>query len=127
MSKAMIEEVRATTLVTDEREVKETESNGDQRHGDEELAGEKPKVPEEKESGGRSKDKDVTRAGQSVALSLVAETNGEQLVSLFRHQMARMVRFQDCRPDQQGWRRSSRLWGQRSTRVGPFIYLSRLK
>ena len=68
MSKAMIEEVRAATLVTDEREAKETETNGDQRDGDEELTGEKPKVPEEKESGrGRSKDKDVTRAGQSVA------------------------------------------------------------
>ena len=68
MSKAMLEEVRAATLVTDEREAKETETNGDQRDGDEELTGEKPKVPEEKESGrGRSKDKDVTRAGQSVA------------------------------------------------------------
>ena len=72
MSKAMIEEVRATTLVTDEREVRETETNGDQRDGDEELAGEKPRIPEEKESGGRSRDKDITRAGQSVAPSLVA-------------------------------------------------------
>ena len=64
MSKAMIEEVRATTLVSDEREVRETETNGDQRDGDEEFAGEKLKVPEERESGGgRSKDKDVTRAG----------------------------------------------------------------
>ena len=73
MSKAMIEEVRAATLVTDEREVRETETNGDQRDGDEELAGEKPRIPEEKESGaGRARDKDVTRAGQSGALSLVA-------------------------------------------------------
>ena len=72
MSKAMIEEVRAATLVTDEREVRET-TNGDQRGGDEELAGEKPRVLEEKESGvGRAKDRDVTRAGQSVAPSLVA-------------------------------------------------------
>jgi len=73
MSKAMIEEVRAATLVTDEREVRETETNGDQRDGDEESAGEKPRVPEEKEpGGGRSKDKDVTRAGQSVAPPFVA-------------------------------------------------------
>jgi len=64
MSKAMIEEVRATTLVSDEREARETESNGDQRDGDEELTGEKPKVPEEKDSGGgRFRDRDVTRAG----------------------------------------------------------------
>ena len=68
MSKAMLEEVRAATLVSDERE---TETNGDQREGDEEPAGEKQKVLEEKESGGRSKDKDVTRAGQSLALSFV--------------------------------------------------------
>ena len=73
MSKAMIEEVRAATLVTDEREARETETNGDQRDGDEEFAGEKPRVLEEKEPGpGRTRDKDVTRAGQSVALSLVA-------------------------------------------------------
>jgi len=72
MSKAMLEEVRAATLVGDERETRETETNGDQRDGDEELTGEKPKVPEEKESGGgRFKDKDVTRAGQSVAFSPV--------------------------------------------------------
>lgn len=78
MSKAMLEEVRAATLVTDEREARETESNGDQRDGDEELTGEKPKVPEEKESGGgRSKDKDVTRAGQSVAPSPVALATSE--------------------------------------------------
>ena len=64
MSKAMIEEVRAATLVSDEREVRETETNGDQRDGYEEFAGEKLKVPEERESGGgRLKDKDVTRAG----------------------------------------------------------------
>jgi len=73
MSKAMIEEVRAATLVTDEREVRETETNGDQRDGDEELAGEKPRVLEEKEHGaGRTRDKDVTRAGQSVAQPIVA-------------------------------------------------------
>ena len=73
MSKAMIEEVRAATLVTDEREARETETNGGQRDGDEELTGEKPKVLEEKESGGgRYKDKDVTRAGQSILLSFVA-------------------------------------------------------
>ena len=69
MSKAMIEEVRAATLVSDEREARETESNGDQRDGDEEPTGEKPKVLEEKELGGRFRDKDVTRAGQSAALS----------------------------------------------------------
>lgn len=73
MSKAMLEEVRAATLVSDEREARETETNGDQRDGDEELTGEKPKVPEEKESGGgRPRDKDVTRAGQSVTFSFLA-------------------------------------------------------
>ena len=72
MSKAMLEEVRAATLVSDKREARETETNGDQREGDEEPAGEKQKVLEEKESGGgRFKDKDVTRAGKSVALSFV--------------------------------------------------------
>ena len=64
MSKAMIEEVRAATLASDEREAREPESNGDQRDGDEDFAGEKPKLPEEKESGaGRFKDREVTRAG----------------------------------------------------------------
>ena len=72
MSKAMLEEVRAANLASDEREARETETNGDQREGDEEPTGEKLKVPEEKESGGgRSRDKDVTRAGMSVALSFV--------------------------------------------------------
>jgi len=69
MSKAMIEEVRAATLVSDEREARETESNGDQRGGDEEPTGEKPKVSEEKEFGGRFREKDVTRAGQPATLS----------------------------------------------------------
>ena len=70
MSKAMIEEVRAATLASDEREARDPESNGDQRDGDEDFVGEKPKLPEEKEFGaGRFKDREVTRAGQSVALS----------------------------------------------------------
>jgi len=76
MSKAMLEELRAAILVTDEREARET--NGDQRDGDEELTGEKPKVPEEKDSGGgRFRDKDVTRAGKSAALPFVAQAASE--------------------------------------------------
>ena len=60
MTKAMLEELRAAPHVGDEGEA---ETNGDQRDGDEEPTGEKPKVLEEKESGGKFKDKDVTRAG----------------------------------------------------------------
>ena len=72
MTKAMIEGLRAAPPVGDEREAgRETETNGDQRDGDEEPTGEKPKVSEEKEFGGRFKDRDVTRAGQFAALPLV--------------------------------------------------------
>lgn len=59
MTKAMLEELRASPHAGDEGEA---ETNGDQRDGDEEPTGEKPKVSDEKESGGRFKDKDVTRA-----------------------------------------------------------------
>ena len=72
MTKAMIEELRAAPPAVDEREARETETNGDQRDGDEEHAGERHKAPEEKESGGKFKDRDVTRAGQSAALPSIA-------------------------------------------------------
>lgn len=75
MTKAMIEELRAAPPVSDGREAMETETNGDQRDGDEEPTGEKPRVLEEKESGTRFKDKDITRAGQSAALLLVRKSS----------------------------------------------------
>lgn len=83
MSKAMIEELRAVPHVGDEREAKETETNGDPRDGDEEPTGEKPKVSDEKESGGgRSKDKDVSRAGQFPVLPLVCKPSVDDMLCL---------------------------------------------
>ena len=69
MTKAMMEELKAPPHVCDEMEA---ETNGDQRDGDEGPTGEKPKVPDERElGGGRTKDRDVTRAGQSAALLFI--------------------------------------------------------
>ena len=55
MSEAMLEEVKAATLVSDEREARGAGANGDQREGDEEPASEKQKALEEKEEGSRIK------------------------------------------------------------------------
>ena len=75
MTKAMIEDLRAAPPVGDERETTETETNGDQQDGDEEPTGEKLKVSEEKESGGRYKDKDITRAGQFAAFPPIRKSS----------------------------------------------------
>lgn len=109
MTKAMMEELRAVPPVGDERDAMETETNGDQRDGDEEPTGEKPKVLEEKEPGGRFKDRDITRAGQSAALPSVCKQSVNDIAP-FRYQVARGIRLKDCRPDQQRRRGSSRLW-----------------
>ena len=70
MPKAMLEELRATLHTGDEREARETETNGDQRDGDEELSSEKLKEP----GGGRFKERDANRAGQSASLPSVRKT-----------------------------------------------------
>jgi hypothetical protein len=81
MTKAMMDELRAPPHVCDEREA---EANGDQRDGDDGLTGEKPKLPDDRElGGGRSKDRDVTRAGQSSALHFVRKpSSNDKLLRL---------------------------------------------